>query len=81
MEVDNPELSTKAMGETAKEYQEPQPMEEESENIDIGELDILGLEKACKTRNFDQIPNRRVENLVEVLNRAKKKVLYRILDW
>jgi len=46
MEVDNPELSTKAVGATAEEFQEPQLMEEDSENIDISELDILGLEQA-----------------------------------
>lgn len=47
-------------------------MEEEPENIDIGELDILGLEQACKTNNFDKIPDRQVDNLVEVLMQAQK---------
>lgn len=27
-------------------------MEEEPESIDIGDLDILGLEQACKTKNY-----------------------------
>jgi len=47
-------------------------MEEDTESIDIGELDILDLEQACKTGNFDKIPDRQVDNLVEVLNRAQK---------
>jgi len=48
-------------------------MEEDPKNIDIGELDILGLELACKTGNFDKISDWQVDNLVEVLNRAQKK--------
>lgn len=73
MEVDNPAPSSKAVEETAEDNQEPQLMEEDPENIDIGELDILGLEQACKSRKFDKIPDWQVDNLVEVLNRAQKK--------
>jgi len=73
MEVDNPEPSTKEVKERAVDFQEPQLMEEDFENIDIGELEILGLEQACETRNFDKIPDRKVDNLVEVLNRDQKK--------
>jgi len=48
-------------------------MDEDTEAIDIGELDILGLELACKTGNFDKIPDTQVDNLVAVLNNAQKK--------
>lgn len=44
MEVDNPEPSTKAVQVREEDYQEPQIMDEDLENLDIGELDILGLE-------------------------------------
>ena len=75
MEVDNPAPSSKTVEVTSKDYQEPQLMEEDPENIDIGELDILGLEQACKTGNFDKIPDRQVDNLVEVLTVHKRNTL------
>lgn len=48
-------------------------MEEDPENIDIGELDIQGLEQACDANNFDKIPDQKVEDLEEILSRAHKK--------
>lgn len=73
MEIDNtdPGLEKEIEGEGS--YQEPQNMEEDTESIDIGELDILGLELACKIGNFEKIPDKQVDNLMEVLNRAHKK--------
>ena len=47
-------------------------MEEETEAIDIGELDIQGLELACTTNNFDNIPHGQLENLKEVLSRTQR---------
>lgn len=47
-------------------------MEEELKNIDIGELDILELEMACKTKKFDKIPARQLENLEVILSRAQR---------
>jgi len=73
MEMDNPESSSKTLKETEEVFTEIQVMEEDPENIDIGELDILSLEQACKTGNFDKIPDRQVDKLVEVLNKAHKK--------
>jgi len=73
MEMDNPESSSKKLKETEEVFTETQVMEEDPENIDIGELDILSLEQACKTGNFDKIPDRQVDKLVEVLNKAHKK--------
>lgn len=48
-------------------------MEEETEAIYIRELDIPGLEKACTTNNFDNIPAGQLKNLEEVLSRAQRK--------
>ena len=73
MEVDNLETSNKTLKDSMEALLEHQIMEEDPENIDIGELDILGLEQACKTGNFDKILDRQVDKLVEVLNHAHKK--------
>lgn len=73
MELDNPESSSRMLKETEDAFPETQIMEEDSETIDIGELDILGLEQACKTGNFYKIPEKQVDKLVEILNRAHKK--------
>jgi len=71
--MDTPESSTKKSKETEEVFPEPQLMEEDPENIDIGELDILSLELACKTDNFDKIPDRQLDKLEEVLKKAHKK--------
>lgn len=73
MDVEYPGSNEKSVKERADTSQEPQNMEEDPEPLDIGELDILGLEKACKTGSFEKILERQVDNLVEVLNRAQKK--------
>ena len=48
-------------------------MEEEPERIDIRDLDIRGLEQACKTKNYDKIPERQLENLEVILSRAQRQ--------
>jgi len=73
MEVGNVELASKSSREGEENYQGPQIMEEDLESLDIGDLDILGLEQACKTGNFEKIPEWQVDNLVEVLNKAQNK--------
>ena len=50
-----------------------QHMEEEPESFDIGDLDILGLEQACKKKEYDKIPERQLENLEVILSRAQKQ--------
>ena len=72
MEVEYTEHHGKVSSERMETSQEPQNMEEDLEHIDIGELDILSLEQACKTGNFEKIPDRQVDNLVAVLNKAQK---------
>lgn len=78
MEVDNVELATKSSKEGKENYQEPQIMEEDLESLDIGYLDILGLEQACKTGNFEKVPDQQVDNLVVVLNKAQQKYSLRV---
>jgi len=73
MEVEYIVPHEKVSNERMETSQEPQSMEEDLEHIDIGELDILSLEQACKTGNFEKIPDRQVDNLVEVLNKAQNK--------
>jgi len=71
MDVDNAQCTSKHATETTEERSEFQHMEEEPESIDIGDLDILGLEQACKTNNYDNIPERQLENLEVILSRAQ----------
>lgn len=73
MDIDNPAQSKNKGKEAEGSIQETHFMEDDSEPIDIGELDILGLEQACKSGNFDKIPDTQVDNLVEILNKAQKK--------
>jgi len=73
MEIDNP-FHIKNKGKEAESHtQEVQLMDDDSESIDVGELDLLGLEQACKSGNFDKIPETQVDNLVEILKKAQKK--------
>ena len=78
MDVDNAQCTSKHATETTEERSEFQHMEEEPESIDIGDLDILGLEQACKTNNYDNIPERQLENLEVILSRAQQQRTLRI---
>lgn len=73
MDIDSIDLSKGKETVVDGSHQEPQFMDEDTKAIDIGELDILGLELACKTGNFDKIPDIQVDNLVVVLNTTQKK--------
>jgi len=48
-------------------------MEEETEIIDIGDLDLPSLEKAYTTNNFDNIPTGQLKNLEEVLSQVQRQ--------
>ena len=43
---------------SAAEGSHPSHMEEEPESIDMGELDIFGLEQACKKKEYEKITTR-----------------------
>ena len=48
------------------------PLEDETEMVDIGDLDIFTLEQACKKKDFDQISEKQIENLTAALARAQQ---------
>lgn len=73
MQMEIPHSNSSLEEEPIEESNYPQFMEEETEAIDIGELDIPGLEKACTTNNFDNIPAGQLKNLEEVLSRAQQQ--------
>lgn len=61
--------SGKGKGTTSKLT--PDSMEEEPQRIDYGYLDIIGLEDACKRKEFLSIPNQQIQKLEEVLTWAQ----------
>lgn len=71
LEIPNPNASLEE--EPMEELDYSQFMEEEIETIDIGDLDLPGLEKACTTNNFDNIRAGQLKNLEEVLSRAQRQ--------
>lgn len=73
MDMDNLDPNTRLTEEPYEESNDTQIMEEETTTIDIGELDIPGLEQTCNTNNFENIPKKQLENLEEVLNRVQRK--------
>ena len=46
-------------------------MEEDSEGIGFGELDILGLEDACRRKEFDKINPQKIDTLEVVLTEVQ----------
>ena len=54
MEIEYSQRNKKDSQEKEGSSQAPQNMEEDTEPLDIGELDILNLELACKTGNFEK---------------------------
>jgi len=58
MDVDSMQQETTTVAKTTVERNEAQHMEEEPESIDIRDLDILGLEQACKKKEYDKILER-----------------------
>lgn len=73
LEVDNSQPDLSRATETTEDISDTHHMEEEPESIDIGDLDILDLEQACKTKNYDKIPERQLENLEVILSRAQRQ--------
>jgi hypothetical protein len=46
-------------------------MSEEGEDLDLGELDLLGLEEACRKKDHQSIPTNQVHLLKEALMKAR----------
>ena len=73
MQLETPHLTANIEEESMEESNYSQFMEEETEAINIGDLDLPGLEKACTTNNFDNFPTGQLKNLEEVLSRAQRQ--------
>lgn len=58
MEVDSTQMQIMIVYDTEEEWKTIQHMEEEPESFDIRNIDILGLEQACKKKEYDKIPER-----------------------
>lgn len=73
MEMDSEENALKDAIGSAEERNETKNMEEEPESIDLGDLDIIGLEQVCKTKSYDKIPEGQLDNLEIILSRAQRQ--------
>ena len=71
LEIPNTAIGTEE--EPMEEQDYSQFMDEETDKIDVGDLDLPSLEKACTTNNFDNIPAGQLKNLEEVLSRAQRQ--------
>lgn len=70
MEVDAPSIHTMSTATAPEDMNQPQVMDEEPERFDLGGLDILELEAACKKKEFDKIPEHQLNTLEVILARA-----------
>ena len=48
-------------------------MEDETDNADIGELDILALEEACHQKEYKKIKPHQIDKLEVVLSHAQQR--------
>ena len=73
MEIDDPKAKPKITNEENPGSGQSNPMEEDLEGIDLGELEILGLEEACRRKDFDNIKPHQIDKLEMVLTRAQQQ--------
>ena len=73
MEIDGLLQDNTPTSGSVPEESQSSHMEEEPESIDIGDLDILGLEQACKQEAYDKIPHRQIDNLEVILFSAHQQ--------
>lgn len=73
MQLEIPHSSANLEEEPMEESNYSQFLEKETEAIDIGDLDLRGLEKACTKNNFDNILAGQLKNLEEVLSQAQRQ--------
>ena len=73
MEIDDPKSSPNPALKEIPEGSQTSLMEEDSESLDLGELDLLGLEDACRRKEFDKINPRQIDTLEVVLSRAQQQ--------
>ena len=71
MDIDDPKASPKAYLEDIPDNSQSNFMEEDSEGLDLGELDILGLEDACRKKDYDKINPIQIHKLKMALSKAQ----------
>ena len=74
MEVDDPKSRPIASDEENLSSSQLNPMEEDLEGLELGELDIIGLEDAYKIKYFDKIKPHQIDKLVKVLSKAQQQM-------
>lgn len=72
MEIDASLAISNHQRSDEEEQHNPTHMEEEPESVDLGGLDILKLESACRQKDFSEIHSREIEKLEVVLARAQQ---------
>ena len=73
MDLDDPKSATLKSGKENATRDTPNPMEEDVEKLELGDLDIIGLEDACKHQEFDKIKPHQIETLAKVLSKAQQQ--------
>ena len=73
MDIDDPKANPKATNEENPGSSQPNFMEEDSEGLDLGELDILGLEDACRRKDFEKINPHQIGKLEMALTRFQQQ--------
>ena len=73
MEIYGYPSSSSQSNESKDDKNKPTYMEEELESIDLDDLEILALELACHQKDYDKIPNRKIDSLEVVLFCAQQR--------
>ena len=71
MDIDNPKANPKAANEETPGSSLLSFMDDDSEGLDLGEFDILGLEYACRRKDFDKINPVQIDKLERVLTKLQ----------
>ena len=72
MDLDCVQASVPPSGSEDIELNIPTLMEDETDNVDIGELDILALEEAFHQKEYNNIKPHQIDKLEVVLSRAQQ---------
>lgn len=70
MDVESFPSQSLSLAITSDEKSRMQQMDEEPESIDLGGLNILELEQACRKKDYDKIPEHQLITLEVIISRA-----------
>lgn len=73
MDIDTIFLDPNLHHQDNPESCQPSHMDEDPQSFNLGVLDLLGLEEACKRKEFDKINPSQIETLETVLFRAQQQ--------